>query len=640
MTSLQLVDIWRRKHPVKQNYTFHRGNVSSRLDYFFTPEECMWRVTSCDIRALERPDHQPLVLKICNVSTDTPQKNLQIQSHFQLLSHKNHLGIEMTASSSVQESELSEVDIVSAVHSLQVSDTPRPDGIPASFYKENIQVVIPYIKMLYNQILSGTFNCSERRFNESVRSPHDNSQHFFNVDYILIATILARRLEDFLESQSEGRIPKESVTVLITPKTLHTQTVLGYIREELDRQRQSNPNLFQDFRAAENLVGNVEDTSVPCQGCPLTPVLITLALKCYASQLFQDLEKHVFIFKQSVIVCFPPEDQVKVQAIVTYSTDEEYDIVMLHRGNGEPFHLNRVGREPEDWDGEESDESDDILYCFTLPPATCKIMYAVITLKESTELTVIPTNWLNEHKTQCYWPPFRTPEKCLEVIKNKHEPAKGINAWEILNIVCHWEHDTYEQFKEKREADSEQVERPMYAVITLQESNELTVIPTNWLNEQKTQCYWPSFRTPEKCLDVIKNRLEPARGINAWQQLKMVFHGEYAAYRQAKEKREAVSEQMERPSTSLGCFEKQKTINPIHAALTSQSTQTFGVKRKRDDESPDISRQSLLITGNEYWRNRSKCSVFFQTSNTAKKNMNEYDSLLIFIFTYNICTCI
>ncbi|XP_057210622.1 nuclear GTPase SLIP-GC-like isoform X1 [Triplophysa rosa] len=499
MTSLQLVDIWRRKHPVKQNYTFHRGNVSSRLDYFFTPEECMWRVTSCDIRALERPDHQPLVLKICNVSTDTPQKNLQIQSLSQLLSHKNHLGIEMTASSSVQESELSEVDIVSAVHSLQVSDTPRPDGIPASFYKENIQVVIPYMKMLYNRILSGTFNCSERRFNESVRSPHDNSQHFFNVDYILIATILARRLEDFLESQSEGRIPKESVTVLITPKTLHTQTVLGYIREELDRQRQSNPNLFQDFRAAENLVGNVEDTSVPCQGCPLTPVLITLALKCYASQLFQHLEKHVFfIFKLSVIVCFPPEDQDRVHAIVTNRTDEEYDIVMLHRGN--------VDRQT---DGAESYESDDVINFSSLPPATCEMsaMYAVVTLQDTDEVMVTPSKWLNTDKTQCHWPPFRSPEKLMEAVRDRLEPSTAGKPWDMLNIIFHAEDDTFEEAIKKQE--------------------------------------------------------------------------------------ELVKAQKDRPSTSL---ENQTAINPS-TLLTSQSTQTFGVKRKRDDES-----QSLLIKDMVPWK--------------------------------------
>lgn len=56
---------------------------------------------------------------------------------------------------------VSEVDIVSAVNSLQVSDTPRPDCIPVSFYKDNIQVIISYIKMLYDRIHRGALNCSD-----------------------------------------------------------------------------------------------------------------------------------------------------------------------------------------------------------------------------------------------------------------------------------------------------------------------------------------------------------------------------------------------------------------------------------------------------------------------------------------------
>ncbi len=35
----------------------------------------------------------------------------------------------------------------------------------------------------------------------------DDSQQFFDIDYIIIATILARCLDDFLESQSKGQVP-------------------------------------------------------------------------------------------------------------------------------------------------------------------------------------------------------------------------------------------------------------------------------------------------------------------------------------------------------------------------------------------------------------------------------------------------
>ncbi len=350
MKSLQLVDIWRRKNHVKQNYTFCRGGTSSRLDYFFIPEECLWRVRSCDISDSERPDHQPLSLKINNVSTETLQEHLQIQSLSQLLRDKTHFEIDLSL---VQESShaLSEVDIVSAVHSLQVSDTPRPDGIPVSFYKERIQDIIPYIKVLYDGIYSGKLNCSEKHFNESVKSPHDNSQHFFNVDYLIIATILARRLEDYLESQSEGRIPRESNPVLISSKALSTQTVLCCIEEELERQQHSTSQLFpalsQDLLSVKSLVRS------PCQGCPLTPVLISLTLKCFASELFKNLEKHAFyVFKQIIIVCILPEDLHQVHAIVRNSTDKEYDVVILPRGNGESLQENNLDSESEmeDWD--------------------------------------------------------------------------------------------------------------------------------------------------------------------------------------------------------------------------------------------------------------------------------------------------
>ncbi|KAL1277455.1 hypothetical protein QQF64_024128 [Cirrhinus molitorella] len=363
MKSLQLVDCWRRKNPVQQNYTFCRGETSSRLDYFFIPEECLWRVRSCDINDSERPDHQPLSLKINNVSTDTLQEHLQMQPLSQLLGHKSHFGIDAL---SVEESShaLSEVDIFLAVHSLQVSDTPRPDGIPVSFYKENIQVTIPYIKLLYAGIYSGKLNCSEKRFNESMKSPHDISQHFFNVDYLIIATVLARRLEFFLESQTEGRMPRDSNPVLISSKVLSTQTLLDCIDEELERQRQPDsqlyPTLVQDFHAAKKLlvVRNAHDLSaemdsLPRQGCPLTSVLISLALKSFASKLFRNLGKPVFyVFKHSVIVCVLPEDLDQVRAIARNSTDEQYDIVILPRENGEPLQENNLDSESEmeDWD--------------------------------------------------------------------------------------------------------------------------------------------------------------------------------------------------------------------------------------------------------------------------------------------------
>ncbi|XP_048056938.1 uncharacterized protein LOC125274608 isoform X2 [Megalobrama amblycephala] len=369
MKSLQLVDVWRRKNPIKQDYTFYIKDCPvSRLDYFFVPEECMWRVRSCEIRDSkinENKDHRPVSLEI-NVPVMPIPNVTQIQTIFQWWNLKKDLLTDETDSSLGEESSnaVSEVDIVSAVHSLQVSDTPRPDGIPASSYKDKIQDLILYIKMLYGRIHRGGFNCSEKHFNETVKSPHDDSQHFFNVDYLIIATVLARHLDDVIESLPKGQIAKESATVMITPKTHYALISLSHIKDELEQQKRSNPTLRQDLLIIENLLSDakdyfsVEKYKLLHQGCPLTPGLITLALKSYTSQLFGHLENSgVFIFKQSVIVCFQPEDLEKVKATVEDNTNEVCEIEILSRGNGELLQLNCIGNDckDEDWENSNAD---------------------------------------------------------------------------------------------------------------------------------------------------------------------------------------------------------------------------------------------------------------------------------------------
>ncbi len=65
-------------------------------------------------------------------------------------------------------------------------------------------------------------------------------------------------------------------------------------------------------------------------------------------------------------------------------------------------------------------------------------LYKVVTLQKSDELTVIPATWLNEERTQCYWPPFKSPENCTEAVKYRLDPPVTIKKpWELLNIQVH-----------------------------------------------------------------------------------------------------------------------------------------------------------------------------------------------------------
>ncbi len=307
-------------------------------------------------------DHRPVYLEINNAPTMVFLKDLQIQPVFQWLNLKNDLLADEMGSLLDEESShaVSEVDIMSAVNSLQVSDTPRPDGIPVSFYKDNIQVIIPYIKMLYDRIHSGAFNCSEKHFNETVKSPHDNSQHFFNIDYLIIATILAKHLDDYLESQSKGRVPKNSAAVMISPKTFCTEMKLSLIQDEIENQKLSNPALYQDFFIVKNLLRDapevdtgsadvsIERDKLLDQGCPLTPVLITLALKCFASALAGRLKQHkILFFQESMILCIQPEHLEKIIAAVKKRANEVFYIKELSKGNVEGEQLKYIENERE-----------------------------------------------------------------------------------------------------------------------------------------------------------------------------------------------------------------------------------------------------------------------------------------------------
>ncbi len=69
MTSFQLVDVWRRFHPIECEFSYKSSKdpvkaVKSRLDYLFVPEESMHYIKSCEISKEECcSDHQPVLFE-------------------------------------------------------------------------------------------------------------------------------------------------------------------------------------------------------------------------------------------------------------------------------------------------------------------------------------------------------------------------------------------------------------------------------------------------------------------------------------------------------------------------------------------------------------------------------------------------
>ncbi|KAI4879024.1 hypothetical protein NFI96_024224, partial [Prochilodus magdalenae] len=498
MKSLQLVDVWRRINPTARKYTFNTHNIRSRLDYFFIPEECMWRVKQCDIKDVQKTDHQPLSLEVNSVPVIPCKKDQEIQYIGQLLHHKAEFGIVEADLSSLKDDThaIDEVEIVTAIQPLQVSDTPRPDGISVTFYKDCTKELIPYLKVLYRRMLSGLFDFQKTHFCDSVQEPHCGQQHFFNADYLIIATILARRLDAIclkhLVSQSMGSKLNSLPTFWITFKAPCPRVKWSYIKNALEEQKQVNSEWCQDFVILENLLRNSDDSECSPetykhlrQGCPLTPVLMTLVLKSISSKLIGHLEQHrLLVFRQSVIVCVRQEDQDEVEATLVNLSDHlgMSDIVVLSRNNGFlnvreceenwEFEFDEgaqwtVGEEAGEESYDEQEESDDLyqesgyeeddesnmVHEFyedgsELMPTIQhrQTMYAVVTLA-SGEVVVVAKNWLTEDRQQSHWPPFKSPENFTEAVKSRSPPVTQGKQWEKIKVTFNGEYGTCAEAK-------------------------------------------------------------------------------------------------------------------------------------------------------------------------------------------------
>ncbi|XP_077051271.1 uncharacterized protein LOC143701662 isoform X2 [Siphateles boraxobius] len=388
--------------------------------------------------------------------------------------------------------------------------------------------------MLYDRIHRGAFNCSETHFNETVKCPHDDSQHFFNVDYLIIANILTNRLDDFLESQTKGLVPKNSVSVMITPKTFCTEMRLSCIKDKIEEQKPSNPTLYQDFLIVKNLLRDspetesvgfsIERDKLLDQGCPLTPVLITLALKCFASALVGRLkQKDILVFKQSVILCIQPEDLKKVITAVKSRDNEVYYIKELSKGNVDGKQLKCLENESskdEDWN------------------------------KRKKEKLVHYT----EEESEASW--FKTDK-----INTERRVCEDRDIWSIKN----------EKKYILMEGDGRQT---MYAVVTFQDSDEVMVVASNWLSPDKTQSHWPPFRSPEKCMEAVQSRLKPETGGKPWEKMNINFHKEYVFFDKAIEGQKEITEQKEQlfllATGFSGIPKRQSTQDQLPTPSTSR----------------------------------------------------------------------
>ncbi|XP_017563936.2 uncharacterized protein LOC108433712 [Pygocentrus nattereri] len=274
MRSLQLVDVWRWLHNFMRFYTYYRRESTSRIDFFFVPEECLWRVQSCEIEDVPANDHLPVSLELNNaaVSSGYSPKDIPIKYTF------TNCDVRCTIE-----------DITTAIKSLQVSDTRRQDKIPASVYKTFATDgrILQYLQILYNRILDGSFDVIMNHFNDSIqcqiqRQGKCQNFHFFNVDYVILATILARHLDEKLESLlRRHRRPNYNTRVAMI---YYFPEVPESVEMSLLEHAFESASLSPEFQALKKILRRspsygASQSYLLCQGCPLTPLLHSLLLR-------------------------------------------------------------------------------------------------------------------------------------------------------------------------------------------------------------------------------------------------------------------------------------------------------------------------------------------------------------------------
>lgn len=327
MTSFHLVDVWRRFHPTERQYSYEQKEVKSRLDYLLVPEESMQYIKTCEISDKKCSfDHCPVLFEISMPDEEfhpdiTEQENKMhifnlihsVNDEWLSYKHKQwkELNLEINPCTPLI---ISVKEVESAIQSLAVNQKhfKRPDGIPLSFYVNNSYALIPYLCVFYHNIIEQSMNIPK-----SFSQAFDVSEThcIFNIDYLILATILARWLSDHLESHSTDYTDDgKNTAVLFTFKEPLEKVRWSVLRSFLAKENditKTNPPLSDKLNI--DILNRVLRNSprgkykLLCWGCPLTPVLMTLCLKHIANEMIcsvQDNKSKIFISRENVIARF------------------------------------------------------------------------------------------------------------------------------------------------------------------------------------------------------------------------------------------------------------------------------------------------------------------------------------------------
>ncbi|XP_016118805.1 uncharacterized protein [Sinocyclocheilus grahami] len=306
--SLSLKDTFGLMHPMKEGFTRSQNQSHSRLDMFFMPTNIEHYVIKCvNHQAKMRKstngkkkisDHGPLVLDI-KVPVLLEYKMPEVAS--MVIEFKYRRAPDRRAG------KINGAEILDAIRSLPDSQQQTPDKLSVYDYKKNDLPLTEILKINYNMMLKSKY--VPKRFVKPL--PVSNNMHCFNIDYLIFAQILAKRLEVFLKSSFRG---KKRVTsgdrICVTFAKCSQKIKMSFLKRCLSSLKQITPTPPKDFSILENLLPKASsnnDYRKLRQGCPLATAILTMALK----QLKRDImatrkssgNTSVCKFRQSLLIC-------------------------------------------------------------------------------------------------------------------------------------------------------------------------------------------------------------------------------------------------------------------------------------------------------------------------------------------------
>ncbi len=258
---------------------------ASRLDMFFMPRNDVWLAESCEIYQVQRDisDHLPVVLSVC---LPKPEYTTTVLSKDQVAcsSSLKHMVFRKRPYKR-RPGEICEAEVLKALMSLVEYETPLGDNMET--FKINREQKSQELKELFNQMVTEGI---PKGFTDSVI---ENGRDHFRADYMILATILVRRLEKFLQPSFKSKPMKRSYKLFIVVSLCRTPEKIkrDFLKQALKSLKHIHPSPPRDFRIVENLLLNTGQYKELRKDCPLTPTLLTMALKHLACNLKKDLEE-------------------------------------------------------------------------------------------------------------------------------------------------------------------------------------------------------------------------------------------------------------------------------------------------------------------------------------------------------------